>query len=87
MSRDHPALALGLHWDVRGEDEREFDIGDLRAVRDEFHRLRRMPTHVDSHRHAHREKIREEVGEGWTENSVHPGYLSPDYTTVYLTER
>jgi predicted glycoside hydrolase/deacetylase ChbG (UPF0249 family) len=64
MSRDHPALAIGLHWDVWGEDERWFDVEDLRAVRDEFHRqleefyrlMGRMPTHVDSHRHAHRKK-------------------------------
>jgi chitin disaccharide deacetylase len=64
MSRDHPALAVGLHWDVWGEDEREFDLADLRAVRDEFRRqldefhrlLGRMPTHLDSHRHAHREE-------------------------------
>src|SRR5262249_46737971 len=64
MSRDHPALAVGLHWDVCGEDEREFDTGDLAAVRDEFHRqpaefyrlLGRMPTHVDSHRYVHREE-------------------------------
>ena len=38
MSRDYPELAIGLHWDVWGEDEREFDIDDLHAVRDEFHR-------------------------------------------------
>ena len=64
MSRDHPELAIGLHWDVWGEDEREFDTGDERAVRDEFQRqveefhrlLDRPPTHVDSHRHAHREE-------------------------------
>jgi predicted glycoside hydrolase/deacetylase ChbG (UPF0249 family) len=63
ISRDHPALAVGLHWDVWGEDEREFDTADPAAVRDEFRRqldafhalLGRMPTHVDSHRHAHRE--------------------------------
>ena len=62
MSRDHPGLAVGLHWDVWGEeDERGFDINNVPAVRDEFHRqveafyrlLGRMPTHVDSHRHAH----------------------------------
>ena len=146
MSRDYPMLAIGLHWDVWGEDEREFDIDDLRAVRDEFRRqldefhrlLGRMPTHVDSHRHAHREKklmplfrelvgplgvplrddgrvrfvggfyarwewmvtnleyvsvpflqrmLREEVGEGWTEFSCHPGYPSPDFTAVYYGER
>jgi predicted glycoside hydrolase/deacetylase ChbG (UPF0249 family) len=146
ISRDHPALAVGLHWDVWGEDEREFDIRDIPAVRDEFrrqleqfqHLMGRMPTHVDSHRHAHREKLlmavfrelveplgvplrddgrvrfvggfyaqwewrvtnleyvsvpflqrmlREEVPAGWTEFSCHPGYPSPDYQAVYLTER
>src|SRR5215471_1821176 len=64
LSRDHPALAVGLHWDVWGEDEREFDLDDMAAVRDEFRRqldefhrlLGRPPTHIDSHRHAHREE-------------------------------
>jgi predicted glycoside hydrolase/deacetylase ChbG (UPF0249 family) len=63
LSRDHPALAVGLHWDVWGEDERAFDVADHGAVVDEFRRqldafhdlLGRMPTHVDSHRHAHRQ--------------------------------
>ena len=62
MSRDNPNLSIGLHFDVWGEDEREFDINDHVAVREEFriqlaefHRLfGRGPTHVDSHRHAHR---------------------------------
>ena len=27
------------------------------------------------------------LGEGWTELSCHPGYVSPDFTSVYLTER
>jgi len=146
MSRDHPALSVGLHWDVWGEDEREFDIDNVRAVREEFHRqidqfhglLGRMPTHIDSHRHAHREQhllpvfrelveplsiplrddgrvrfvggfyaqwewmvtnleyvsvaflqqmLHQEVLEGWTEFSCHPGYVSEDYTAVYLKER
>ncbi len=64
LSRDHPALAVGLHWDVCGEDESDFDLDDLAAVRDEFRRqldafhrhLGRLPTHIDSHRHAHREQ-------------------------------
>ena len=63
LARDHPDLALGLHWDVGGEDERDFDLRDHAAVRDEFRRqlecfhdmLGRPPTHLDSHRHAHRE--------------------------------
>ena len=145
-SRDHPGLSLGLHWDVWGEDEFDFDIRNLPAVGaafrrqvDEFHRLvGRMPTHVDSHRHAHRGEpvralfrelvgalgiplrgegevrlvggfyaqwewlvtnldyvsipalqrlLRNEVGAGWTEFSCHPGYVSPDFTSVYLAER
>ncbi len=61
LSRAHPRLAIGLHWDVIGEDEREFDLDDHEAVRDEFaaqlerfHELiGRGPTHVDSHRHMH----------------------------------
>ena len=146
MSRDYPELAIGLHWDVWGEDEREFDIDDLQAVHEEFQRqlnefyrlLGRMPTHVDSHRHANRggrlmslfrelveplcvplrndgrvrfvggfyaqwqwmvtnleyvsvpylqRLLREEVGEGWTEFSCHPGYVSSDYAAVYYAER
>jgi chitin disaccharide deacetylase len=64
MSRDYPALAVGLHWDVRGEGERDFDLENVAAVRDEFRRqldvfhrrLGRMPTHVDSHCHVHRQR-------------------------------
>jgi predicted glycoside hydrolase/deacetylase ChbG (UPF0249 family) len=64
MSRDHPALAVGLHFDVCGEDERAFDLDDVAAVREEFRRqldafhdlLGRLPTHVDSHRHVHRQE-------------------------------
>jgi predicted glycoside hydrolase/deacetylase ChbG (UPF0249 family) len=146
ISRDHPALGVGLHWDVWGEDEREFDLSDREAVRDEFRRqldefvrlLGRMPTHVDSHRHAHRDAavipvfrqlveplgvplrgcgrvgyvggfyaqwewqvtnleyvrapflqklLREEVPEGWTEIACHPGFITPDFHSVYRHER
>ena len=68
MLGDLPALAVGLHWDVWGEDERDFDLADHAAVRDEFRRqldafhalVGRLPTHVDSHRHAHlHEGVRE----------------------------
>jgi predicted glycoside hydrolase/deacetylase ChbG (UPF0249 family) len=145
-ARDHPDLALGLHWDVCGEDERDFDVEDLPADADEFDRqmeafarlVGRAPTHVDSHRHLHRapgvaplfrerleplgiplrddgrvkpvtgfyaqwewmvtnlhyvsveflcQLLREEVGEGWTELSCHPGYRSGDFHSVYLRER
>lgn len=146
MSRDHPQLSLGLHWDVWGEDERDFDISDVEAVKDELRRqidefarvVGRLPTHVDSHRHVHREPhlmpifrelvtplgvplrgdgsvrylggfyaqwewqvtnleyvsvpflermLREEVADGWTEVSCHPGYMEPGYSAVYAQER
>jgi predicted glycoside hydrolase/deacetylase ChbG (UPF0249 family) len=146
LSAAHPELAVGLHWDVWGEDEREFDTGDAAAARDELERqlaeferlLGRLPTHLDSHRHAHmegellplfcevahplgipvrgdgqvtfvggfyaqwewkvtnlryvsvpflRRMLRDEVEEGWTEISCHPGYRSPGYSAVYLAER
>jgi hypothetical protein len=31
--------------------------------------------------------LREEVLDGWTEVSCHPGYRSPGYASVYLLER
>jgi predicted glycoside hydrolase/deacetylase ChbG (UPF0249 family) len=31
--------------------------------------------------------LREEVGEGWTEISCHPGYVSDEYTPMYRHER
>lgn len=148
LAAAHPGLSVGLHWDVLGEEEveREFDTRDGGAVRaelarqlDEFRRLLgREPTHVDSHRHVHREPhvfpivralveslgvplrgdgrvvfvggfyaqwewgvtqleyvgvpflqrlLRDEVGEGWTELSCHPGYVPDDCTWVYGSER
>jgi len=146
LSREHPALAIGLHWDVIGEDEREFDLGDHDAVRREFaeqlerfHELMgRGPTHIDSHRHMHLDEgvrelfaelaaplavplrgdgqvrfvgnfyaqwewgvtdlehvstaaleqiLREEIRDGWTEFSCHPGYVTDDYTPMYRDER
>ncbi len=146
MCRDHPGLAIGLHFDISGEDEQTFDLGDAGAVRAEFTRqldqfftlLGRSPTHVDSHRHVHRlERLNplfrqlvtplqvplrddgrvrfvggfyaqwewlltnleyvgvphlermlvEEVHPGWNEFSCHPGYLSSDFSSVYLAER
>ena len=61
LARQLPDLAVGLHWDVWGEDDRDFDLGDESAVRIEILRqldefdllLGRAPTHVDSHKHAH----------------------------------
>ena len=64
LSKENPKLAIGLHWDVWGEDERQFDTSNLAASRDEFFRqldefhrvMGRAPTHIDSHRHAHRQQ-------------------------------
>jgi chitin disaccharide deacetylase len=61
LSHLNPELAVGLHWDVVGEDERDFDPGDEDAVRRELETqverfmklMGRPPTHVDSHRHIH----------------------------------
>jgi chitin disaccharide deacetylase len=146
LSAAFPDLAVGLHWDVIGEDEREFDLADEAAVREEFaaqlqrfeESMGRAPTHVDSHRHMHledsvsdlfrelvaplgvplrgdgqvrfvgnfyaqwewgvtdlehvsvaalQEIIRDEVREGWTELSCHPGYVTDDYLPMYRYER
>jgi chitin disaccharide deacetylase len=146
LARTNQELAVGLHWDVIGEDERDFDLADERAVRVEFAAqlerfqvlLDRMPTHIDSHRHMHmRDEVkpyfhelvaplgvplrgdgsvffiggfyaqwewgvtelrhvsvpalqgilRDEVGDGWTEISCHPGYITPGYRTTYRDER
>ncbi|HEX8522610.1 MAG TPA: ChbG/HpnK family deacetylase [Tepidisphaeraceae bacterium] len=64
FSEENPNLSIGLHFDVWGEDEREFDTHKIAATREEFHRqleafhrvMGRKPTHIDSHRHAHREE-------------------------------
>ncbi len=147
LAGEHPELAIGLHWDLDGEQaEPELDLSDTTVVRGElarqlrvFHELMgREPTHVDSHHHIHRRAeigliarelvdplgvplredgratfiggfyaqrerlvtdlhhvspefliwiLRNEVGEGWTELSCHPGYVSEDFNSVYLTER
>jgi predicted glycoside hydrolase/deacetylase ChbG (UPF0249 family) len=72
VARRNPELAVGLHWDVIGEDEREFDLTDESAVRSEFAAqlerfhalLDRMPTHVDSHRHMHlNDEVRELISD------------------------
>jgi predicted glycoside hydrolase/deacetylase ChbG (UPF0249 family) len=65
LSQQYPALAIGLHWDVCGEGDRALDLRDTMAVRDEFRRqfdefcrlMGRLPTHVDSHKHLHREQL------------------------------
>lgn len=61
LSAANPELAVGLHWDVVGEEDREFPFDDRATVRREFESqlerfvelTGRAPTHVDSHRHTH----------------------------------
>jgi predicted glycoside hydrolase/deacetylase ChbG (UPF0249 family) len=62
----HPALAIGLHWDLDAEGpEPIVELGDAGAVRAElahqlevFHELMgRPPSHVDSHHHIHRQPV------------------------------
>jgi predicted glycoside hydrolase/deacetylase ChbG (UPF0249 family) len=147
LSREHPKLAIGLHWDVLGEDDEPgYDLGNVTAVKEEFRRqlgeferlFGRLPTHIDSHRHAHLKEhllpvfkdmvvpfglplrgdgqvkftggfyaqwewkvtdlahvsvaaltgiLKNEMTPGWNEVSCHPGYKSPDFTSIYLAER
>lgn len=72
ISREHPSLSVGLHWDVVGNDEHDFDFDDAQLVRDAFlaqlerfrEQMGREPTHVDSHRHTHqRPWVREQLEE------------------------
>jgi predicted glycoside hydrolase/deacetylase ChbG (UPF0249 family) len=63
LARAHPALAVGLHWDLDGKRAPAPDLGDPAAVRAELERqlaaaerlLGRPPTHLDSHHHVHRD--------------------------------
>ena len=62
LAREHPALAVGLHWDLDGRRAPAVDFDDGAAVRAELERqlafaqrlLGRAPTHLDSHHHVHR---------------------------------
>jgi len=147
LARERPRLAIGLHWDLDGEDaDPSVDLESPAAVRAELGRqleafrelMGRAPTHVDSHHHVHRRPeiapiartlvaplgvplreesevrfiggfygqwewqvtdlhhvspefllwiLRNEVADGWTEISCHPGYVTDDFTSVYLEER
>lgn len=63
LASAHPSLGVGLHWDLDSGGEDRVDMADLDAVRAElgaqlesFERLLgRLPTHVDSHHHVHRQ--------------------------------
>jgi chitin disaccharide deacetylase len=62
LSREHPGLSVGLHWDPAGRGD-PVDMEDLEEVgRELFRQLERFealtgaaPTHLDSHWHVHRE--------------------------------
>ncbi|MEA2220340.1 MAG: hypothetical protein QOJ35_2966 [Solirubrobacteraceae bacterium] len=62
LAARHPALAVGLHWDLDGVRGAPVDRGDPAAVRAELERqlalaealLGHPPTHLDSHHHVHR---------------------------------
>jgi len=62
LARTHPALAVGLHWDLDGMRAAAVDLHDPVALRAELERqltaaerlLGRPPTHLDSHHHVHR---------------------------------
>ncbi len=63
LARQYAALSLGIHVNFTREGERLVDLEDLQAVRREleaqFNRFLdltgRLPTHIDSHQHVHRE--------------------------------
>jgi predicted glycoside hydrolase/deacetylase ChbG (UPF0249 family) len=63
LARRHPALAVGLHWDLDGTRAPAPDLADAAAVRAELARqlaaaerlLGHPPTHLDSHHHVHRD--------------------------------
>ena len=61
LARRHPALGVGLHWDLDAGgvdrvpiDDREAVRGELAAQLERFERLMgRAPTHLDGHHHVH----------------------------------
>jgi len=63
LARGHPALAVGLHWDLDGMRAPAIDLHDPVALHAELERqltaaerlLGRPPTHLDSHHHVHRQ--------------------------------
>lgn len=64
LSRAHPGLSVGLHWDAAGRVDGEIDTDDDAAVRDDLERqvdrfielTGKSPSHLDSHWHVHREE-------------------------------
>lgn len=66
MARDMPRLSLGLHVNFTNEAQRLFDFDDPAICRVELQRqfdrfvelLGRLPSHLDSHQHVHRDSRR-----------------------------
>lgn len=66
LAREHPGLAVGLHVNFTNEAQRLIDLDDAGACRSElWDQYRRFtdfmggkPTHLDSHQHVHRHRIR-----------------------------
>jgi predicted glycoside hydrolase/deacetylase ChbG (UPF0249 family) len=146
LSRDVPALGIGLHVNFTNESEGPVvDVADTDACRLELARqfdqfvalMGRMPTHIDSHHHVHRRAgllplfldlaaryqlpLREHsrvkyfrrfyaqwndgthlewispenllrlleaaISDGFTELGCHPGYVDPEFHSLYNTER
>jgi predicted glycoside hydrolase/deacetylase ChbG (UPF0249 family) len=66
MARSMPHLSLGLHVNFTNEAQRLFDLDDPEACRVELRRqfdrfvdlVGRLPTHIDSHQHVHRDSRR-----------------------------
>lgn len=72
LAREHPTLAVGLHWDLDDTRADSVDLEDPEAVRAELERqlaraeqlLGRPPTHLDSHHHVHRRPEIEPIARG-----------------------
>ena len=66
IARDHPGLSVGLHVNFTDEAQRLVEFDDPLTCRTELRRqfdlfcdkLGRLPTHLDSHQHVHRERRR-----------------------------
>jgi predicted glycoside hydrolase/deacetylase ChbG (UPF0249 family) len=66
MSRDLPNLSIGLHVNFTNEAQRIVEYDDPKICRDELRRqfdrfvqlMGRVPTHIDSHQHVHKDDSR-----------------------------
>jgi predicted glycoside hydrolase/deacetylase ChbG (UPF0249 family) len=80
LAARHPALAVGLHWDLDGVRSAPVDRADPAAVRAELERqlelatalLGREPTHLDSHHHVHRAPEIEPVARALAQRAARP---------------